>query len=74
MGAVTGVSYSSDGERLASCGEDGTVRIWQPEQGVELLTLRGFHGVSGVLFGPGKAKVDRLAIVHGNKGMLIEPR
>ncbi|HEY7156410.1 MAG TPA: serine/threonine-protein kinase [Gemmataceae bacterium] len=73
-GAVTGVSYSSDGERLASCGDDGTVRIWAPEHKVELLTQRGFHGASGVLFGRGKAKVDRLAIVHGNKVTLIEPR
>ena len=73
-GAVTVVSFSSDGKRLASCGDDGTVRIWDPEQKMELLTQRGFHGVSGVLFGPDKPKVDRLAIVHGNKVTLIEPR
>jgi serine/threonine protein kinase len=89
-GAVTGVSFSSDGARLASCGDDGTVRIWGPQNELELLILRGFHGASGVLFGParnGRAEnaanidlgmalpeMDRLAVVHGNKVTVLEPR
>ncbi|HEY7313829.1 MAG TPA: serine/threonine-protein kinase [Gemmataceae bacterium] len=85
--AVTGVSFSSDGKRLVSCDEEGTVRIWDPIPGVELLALKEqFKGASGVLFSsvqnnmpmnfnqPPQTNVDRLAIGHGNKVTVLEPR
>jgi WD40 repeat protein len=49
-GPVSGVSFSGDGKRLASCGSDGTVRIWDVEQGLELLVLLGYDGASAVRF------------------------
>jgi serine/threonine protein kinase/WD40 repeat protein len=85
-GAVTGVAFSSDGQRLASCGMDGTIRLWDPEQGEELLTLKGYDGATGVRFGPGSEQpimnqpgvewpsVQPLAIQHGNKVTLLAPQ
>ncbi|HTU21070.1 MAG TPA: protein kinase, partial [Gemmataceae bacterium] len=85
--AVKGLSFSSDGKRLASCGADGTVRIWDAEQGLELLTLKDYPRASGVLFHLAsraldgmdpRTKVsleaDRLAIAHGNNVTIIFPR
>jgi hypothetical protein len=82
-GAVTGVSFSSDGNRLASCGEDGTVRIWDPQQGQSLLTISGYAGATGVLFRLHTPRfefddmmamsLDELAIIHGKKVTVLAP-
>lgn len=80
--AVTGVSFSSDGKRMASCDEEGTVRIWDHTPQMELLALKEkYQGASAVRFGfapkvragPGPG-MDRLAIVHGNKVTVLEPQ
>lgn len=41
---VRSVAFSSDGRILASGGEDGDVRIWNPATGAELHILRGHDG------------------------------
>lgn len=38
-GGLTDVRYSRDGRRLATASDDETVRIWQADDGVELLAL-----------------------------------
>jgi WD40 repeat protein len=39
--AVLGVSFSADGQRLASASTDRTVKLWDALNGEELLTLKG---------------------------------
>ncbi|HVO81615.1 MAG TPA: WD40 repeat domain-containing protein, partial [Terriglobales bacterium] len=52
-GSVLGVAYSPDGKRLATCSQDGKVKVWDAGSGQELLTLRGHLGsVLGVAFSP----------------------
>jgi WD40 repeat protein len=49
---VLAVAFSRDGRRLASAGWEQAVKVWEPEEGQEVLTLRGHGGaVTGVAFG-----------------------
>jgi len=47
------VVFSPDGKRIASCGEDMTVRVWSTESGAMLHTIVGHEGaVMGVDISP----------------------
>jgi len=51
--SVNSVVFSPDGQRLASTGDDGTVKVWDATIGQETLTLRGHtKEVYGVAFSP----------------------
>src|SRR5262249_54439614 len=50
---VLAVSFSPDGKRLASAGDDGMVRVWDTVTGQEALSLKGHTGtVTSVAFSP----------------------
>ena len=50
--SVWSVAFSPDGQRLASGGDDQTVKIWDSATGKELLSLKGHAGRSSVAFSP----------------------
>ena len=57
-GQVLGVAFSPDGRRLASAGEDGTVRVWDTATSKAIFPLRGHTGpVWGVAFSPDGRRV-----------------
>jgi WD40 repeat protein/serine/threonine protein kinase/tetratricopeptide (TPR) repeat protein len=43
-GGVRAVAWSRDGARLASAGDDGTVKVWEAANGKNPFTLRGHAG------------------------------
>jgi WD40 repeat protein len=50
---IFALSYSSDGERLATASKDGTVKIWDLSNGREVRAYRGHGGpVRAVTFAP----------------------
>jgi serine/threonine protein kinase/WD40 repeat protein len=50
---VWGVTFSPAGERLATANGDGTVRLWNPENGQDVGVLRGHQGaVNDVAYRP----------------------
>jgi len=59
FGAIKGVAFSPDGQRLVSGNADGTVTVWVRRTGQELLTtLHGHLGaVSSVAFSPDGQRV-----------------
>jgi WD40 repeat protein/serine/threonine protein kinase len=53
LASIRSVAWNSDGSRLASGGEDGTVKIWESATGKLLETLRGHTATTGsVLWSP----------------------
>ena len=47
------LAFAPDGRLLATCGFSGTVHLWDPLTGQELLTLRGHKAqVNGIAFAP----------------------
>ncbi len=57
-GQVWGLAYSPDGERLATAGDDATVRVWDVRTWQPVLTLTGHSDVvHEVAFGPDGTRI-----------------
>jgi WD40 repeat protein len=52
VGYVYGVAFSPNGQRLATCGGDGTVRIWEAASGRQLLRVQAPDAMRSVAFSP----------------------
>jgi WD40 repeat protein len=55
---VTALAFSPDGRRLASSGDDRTIRIWEPVSGLGVFVLRGHAGpVWDLAFSPDGTRI-----------------
>jgi WD40 repeat protein len=45
MWQVSSCSWSPDGTKVVSCGDDKTVRVWDVSRGVCIVTLTGHEGM-----------------------------
>ncbi len=70
--SVVGAAFSSDGERLATLGQDGEVRLWSTSTGRELARPRAPDGerTEERCLGTGTAGVD-LALASGTRVALL---
>lgn len=66
--AVNVVRYSSDGQQLLSCSDDGTVKLWDAQTGESLKTYTGHKGsVSNVEFCPDGKSIISYSSIDGIK-------
>lgn len=55
--SITSVAFSPDGKRIAAGSLDGTIRVWDADNGKELLQMKGHEGVWGLAWSPDGNKI-----------------
>ncbi len=66
-GRVRGLAYTPEGSTLASCGDDGTVRLWEAESGREQACSDwGIGKVGTVAFA-----TDGMILAAGGEGGIV---
>jgi WD40 repeat protein len=58
QGAVNACAFSPDGNRIASAGDDGTLRLWQADSGKDIAVLTGHQDrVTSCAFSPNGSRI-----------------
>ncbi|MFT7670978.1 MAG: WD40 repeat protein, partial [Planctomycetota bacterium] len=78
-GPTTGLVFSPDGKRVATCGADRTARIWDALTGDELVRLKGHHtdALSSLAWSPDSSRIvtasydGSLAVWDTQSGVMI---
>lgn len=70
-GAVNALAYSPDGTRLATGGDDGTLRIWDPATGKLLRAILGAGPIAGLCWSPDGGMLA-VEVDRSHKAMILD--
>jgi len=70
---INGVACSADGQKIASAGDDGIVKVWDLNSGKVLLTLgKGLQGADAVAFSPDGRLLAAAVTAGGRRGNAVQ--